>query len=301
LKYNKPPLAVEKQIELLEGRGMRIPDKALAVSQLTHINYYRLRAYWLPMEVKADKAGEHKFKEGTELGPVLAHYEFDRKLRLLLLAAIERLEVSLRTRISQILSLKHGSHAHLKPEIFQSSSKHIEFLADLREEMDRSHEDFIIHYYKKYTDPDSPPIWVVTEVMSLGLISRFFENIKTYADRGSISNPYSIHLEVLASFLHHLTHVRNNCAHHCRVWNRKFVLKFKLPHTPASIIPWFNKEDGPDRKIYNTMAMLTHLMRSIDSTYPWFERFKELLAAHPTISKEAMGFPKDWEKNPLWK
>lgn len=78
-------------------------------------------------------------------------------------------------------------------------------------------------------------------------------------------------------------------------------MKFKLPLTPSYIIPWFNKEDGRDRNIYNTIAMLAHLMRAIDPTYPWIERFKDLLAAHPTISKEAMGFPKEWEKIPLWK
>jgi abortive infection bacteriophage resistance protein len=299
LKYAKPPLSTEQQVELLKSRGMVVADQAAAATCLMHINYYRLRAYWMPMEVKAETDGEHKFKEGTKLEDVLSLYEFDRRLRLLLLAAIERLEVSFRTRFSQCLSVKYGSHAHLEEKVFHNLGRHAEHLASLNEEIQRSHETFIDHYFNTYTAPDSPPIWAVTEVMSLGLLSKMFANITTFADRGDIIKPYGVQSKVVESFLHHLTHVRNLCAHHCRVWNRKFVVTFQIPQSPAYLMAWFNQK--ADRNVYNTLTMLAHFMRCIDAGYPWFDRLKELLNSFPMANREAMGFPDKWQEIPLWK
>src|SRR5262249_53883225 len=119
------------------------------------------------------------------------------------------------------------------------------------------------------------------------------------ADRGDIVRPYGIHQKVVESFLHHATHVRNLCAHHCRVWNRKFVVTFQIPQSPAYLMGWFNQKE--DRKVYNTIAMLAHFTRAVDATYPWFDRLKELLNEFPTVSKQAMGFPEKWQEIPLWK
>ena len=62
---------------------------------MQHISYYRLRAYWLTCETPA-AAGDHAFRPGTRFEDVLALYVFDRQLRLLVMDAIERVEVALR-------------------------------------------------------------------------------------------------------------------------------------------------------------------------------------------------------------
>jgi abortive infection bacteriophage resistance protein len=48
LKYKSPRF--EQQAEHLVSRGLAIPDRAVAAYYLAHLNYYRLRAYWLPFE-----------------------------------------------------------------------------------------------------------------------------------------------------------------------------------------------------------------------------------------------------------
>ena len=53
MKYTKPPLSVDDQIALFRQRDMVFDDVASARHSLAHINYYRLRAYWLPFEVLA--------------------------------------------------------------------------------------------------------------------------------------------------------------------------------------------------------------------------------------------------------
>ena len=58
MKYTKPPLVLSAQVALLKFRGMKIPDEQSAIQSLTHLNYYRLRAYWMGMEGKKDPLGE---------------------------------------------------------------------------------------------------------------------------------------------------------------------------------------------------------------------------------------------------
>lgn len=75
MEFCKPPLKVSDQIALLQKRGMAIADEDRATRVLQHINYYRLRAYWLPFEVPEEKRpalGEHFFKNGTDFDQVVS-------------------------------------------------------------------------------------------------------------------------------------------------------------------------------------------------------------------------------------
>lgn len=94
MKFSKPPFTHEQQLDQLIQRGLHCADRAQALHYLGHLNYYRLGAYWLPFET--DHAS-HAFKPGTRFDAVLNLYIFDREVRLLVLDAIERVEVSVRT------------------------------------------------------------------------------------------------------------------------------------------------------------------------------------------------------------
>lgn len=48
MKYDKPALSFDQQIDQLESRGMAFGDRALAARFLREINYYRLRPAWQP-------------------------------------------------------------------------------------------------------------------------------------------------------------------------------------------------------------------------------------------------------------
>lgn len=106
MKYAKPPLSIDEQIALLRRRGMTVDDDAQARQALQHINYYRLRAYWLPFEVAPGPDGEHAFVQGTRFSTVMRYYAFDQRLKLLLLDAIERFEISLRTHWAHELAMR---------------------------------------------------------------------------------------------------------------------------------------------------------------------------------------------------
>ena len=109
--YNKPPKTFDEQIQILENRGLIINDRARAKRHLSNVSYYRMSAYMLPFK-KRDASGKplDEFVEGTTWDDVYSLYKFDRKLRLLVFDAIERIEIALRTQVIYQLSHKYGSH-----------------------------------------------------------------------------------------------------------------------------------------------------------------------------------------------
>lgn len=298
MKYEKPPLSIDQQIDLLSSRGMIIPDRARAARYLTHINYYRLRAYWMPFE-EPDGSGTHHFKPGTQFEHPLSLYIFDRKFRLLVLEAIERVEISFRTRFAYIIGNRYGSHAYLDTSLFKKQSLHEQCMESLREEYDRSREAFIAHYKTKYGDPELPPIWASCEIMSLGQLSKWFQNLKLRSDRQEIASEFNLDESILTSFMHHLTHIRNLVAHHSRLWNRRLTLTMSLPQRPKDIVSLFNRHK--ERNIYNTLVMLGFLLNTMSPGTTWPVRLKQLLEENSIGNPADMGFPPDWQELSLWK
>lgn len=297
MQFAKPPISFEAQVDLLVSRGMSIPDPARACRYLAHINYYRLRAYWLPLE-KSGGNDEHLFRPGTCFDDVLALYLFDRKFRLLIIEAVERIEVSFRTQFAHVLAMRYGSHPHLDAGLFFHPEKYQRCLKGLREEISRSSETFIDHYRTRYTDPEMPPIWAACEVMSFGQLSSWFNNLKYRPDRQAIASIYDLDEKVLASLMHHLTHVRNLAAHHSRLWNRRLTFTMRQPQRPKKLRRDFNL--GADRNIYNTLVMLGYLLKVSSPGTSWVNRLRQLLNEYPQASPAAMGFPVDWQEREFW-
>jgi abortive infection bacteriophage resistance protein len=291
--FAKPATTHQQQIALLKSRGMLIPDEIDAECQLTHINYYRLGAYWLPFE--RDHA-THQFTPGTSLARVLSLYQFDRNLRLLVMDALETIEISVRSQWSYCMAHHHGPHAHLDPSLsvrYEFWQKNKDSLA---EEVARSDEIFIRHLMGTYAEP-LPPVWAACEVMSLGLLSRWYNALKPMRTRSAIASVYGLDERVFQSWLHHLTTVRNCCAHHSRLWNREFTI------TPAAPIakPRFLAAEWTqgNRHIYNSLLLIAHLLSCIKPHNDWPRRLISLTNDY-SIDTTRMGFPLNWKQQTTW-
>ena len=143
--FAKPATTIPEQIEILRSRGMRIDDESHAQLLLQHVSYYRLAAYWRPFELDSTS---HLFRQGTSLEDVVALYTFDRDLRLLLLDAIECIEVSLRSTWAHTLALEAGAHGHLDVTLAKSEIRWRQFLGSLMHELSRSKETFVQHLHR---------------------------------------------------------------------------------------------------------------------------------------------------------
>jgi abortive infection bacteriophage resistance protein len=289
MRYAKPALTFEQQIDLLQGRGLAIPDRPRAKHWLGHISYYRLSAYLLPF-----KDGD-TFRPGTTFDSVAGLYIFDRKLRLILLDAIERVEVALRTCLTYELSHAHGVFGHTDSRNFEPRFRHDRFMEQLAKAEADSKETFVSHYRRKYTSERHLPVWMATELLSLGQLSRLYE-----ASHPNVKRAFARDLNagdrVVASWLHTLSYVRNVCAHHSRLWNRELAIKPVLPRlTPA----WPYRVPSNER-LYCVLVILRHTLMRISPRCLWHERLLALFDGHPEVSLDAMQIPADWRTAPLW-
>lgn len=142
-----------------------------------------------------------------------------------------------------------------------------------------------------------PPIWAVCEVMSLGTLSHWYSNLQPSATRRAIADIYDIDQSVLQSWLHHLSLIRNICAHHARLWNREFAILPMRPRTrPAHLSAEFRTGS---RRIYNSLLILLHFMDTISPGHRWRQRLMALTAEH-SVPISAMDFPAHWRDSPLW-
>ncbi|GIU51738.1 ABC transporter permease [Shewanella sairae] len=300
IPFVKPPITFADQIQKLQQRGLIVSNRAEAEFYLSQLNYYRFAAYCLPFE--QDHAS-HTFQANTKFEDVLNLYIFDRELRLLMLDAIERFEVSLRTQIAYSLSHSYGTaHPHLNPAIFHSTQIYDKSVENLEGEVNRSREDFIRHLTNKYSE-DLPPIWAAVELMTIGQLSKWYSNIKKRRDRQDIARAYQVDESILTSFCKHLTHVRNYSAHHARLWNRGFTLTMTVPRRgPQDLVAGLDstqQQGRAQRKIYNTLVMLIHLMNIMNPGHHWKQRLIDLIQSHK-IDTSKMGFPADWQQRQIW-
>ncbi len=291
----KPFHSYDQQIDLLESRGLQIPDRDTARHFLQHHNYYRLSAYRFSFQ----DASDH-FRPGANFEDLCQLYQFDRGLRLLVGEACEALEVSVRARWAYVLGEQHGSQAFENPSIFGDPQLHTRHLASLDREIGRSHEVFIPHYQNTYGMP-RPPIWAACEVMSFGLLSRFYANIKQVSLQKQIAKTYGLSAQGLESLLLHASYLRNLCAHHSRLWNRSFTITVALPRRhPVGVVPALNSDPTADRKIYNSLVLLAHLMDVISATADWKPRLKAHLLTLNQPDHTEMAFPSGWQALDFW-
>lgn len=151
MKYTKLPITIEEQVDKLKARGLKFDSEDKARNYLSNISYYRLRAYTYPFQ---DNVQENQpFNIEVTFEQIIELYVFDRKLRLLIFDAIEKIEVALRTQIIYHFALSNGSHWQLKPELYRDPMRFANHLDSLQKEIDRSNETFIDHYKNKYTHP----------------------------------------------------------------------------------------------------------------------------------------------------
>jgi abortive infection bacteriophage resistance protein len=291
--FQKPATTYQQQLARLKERGMLIPYEQTALRALAQLNYYRLSAYWRAFEVDSAK---HQFKPNTHFTEVVNLYNFDKQLRLQILSAIERVEVSVRAKWAYVLAHHHGVHAHLEPTItkeFWSWHANSEKLKEAL--IVAKKEPFIQHFKVAYEEP-TPPIWVICEVMTLGLLSKYYDNLKPKETRRAIAHTYGLDDDCLASWLQHLTVIRNICAHHARLWNRELVKTPQQIKTKPMVLAG---QFAPNRKIYNTLLILLYFTDVIDLEPHWRTELLALLNQHPTLLPR-MGFPIDWANKPIW-
>ena len=288
IPFDKPPLSNKEIIRLLSERGMIIDDPKRAEHYLDFISYYRLSVYMLPFQDE-----RHSFKKPVSFEKILRLYSFDRRLRLLSMDALERIEVAFRTVIVNCLSEKCGAFWLENPDCFHDKNKRntqASMLEEIRKQIEQQKTaPSLEHYYQTYSAPEIPPAWIVFEILPFGCVSRIYENLKR-PYRKAVAEKFGIEESILQSWFHALSVLRNSCAHHSRIWNRKYPFKIKKANA-------FPELDTAER-FYCFALIIDILLSRIVQTPTWTLRLKETINEFSdVVNPVQMGFPANPNKN----
>lgn len=296
-EYPKKIISFDEQIKRLIDRGMIIEDVEEAKNFLKNISYFRLQGFW--WEFQIDKTN-HQFKENTKFSLVIDLYTFDRKLRLLIFDAIERIEIALRTKMIYYLSIEKDQwwfenfNNFFVKEFFDDSLNEIDI------ELKRTKEIFIKTHYDKYGEETRPPAYKTLEVVSFGCLSKIYSNLNNdISAKNRIAKEFNLpNFSFLKSWLQTFNIIRNIIAHHSRLWNRNIDFPPKSLHSTEFA---FIQIPSNLNSFYHCISCILFVLNKISNGHSFKQKFISLLNEHPSINTSEMGFPKDWQNQDIWK
>ena len=160
-------------------------------------------------------------------------------------------------------------------------------------------EEFLQEHYARYSSPSMPPVWKTLEVVSLGNLSKLYANMKDVSVKKQVAKSMGLpQYTYMESWMRSLTVLRNCCAHHARTWNRRYPT---MPQIPARLpLSWIDTRNVRPMKLYAQLCTLLYLEQSITPNSNIKQQLLALFAKYPQISLRAMGFPQNWQQQPLW-
>ncbi|MBE0493630.1 MAG: Abi family protein [Thiomicrospira sp.] len=279
--FIKPALTPEKLLEKYIQQGLVVAEAEyeLALRYFRFVGPYRLKGY---LHHRIDSQTKQLTDE-LSFDTLRQYYEFDRELRLLVIGAIDRIEVAVRTSMSNVLSLKHGAHWFLNPSIFNETREwsHEKLVKTLTQDTSKAHNrQFVSHYFKHYESPDLPPSWAISEIVSFGFWSKTYSVLNQSNDRKAIAMKFKIDQpEVFRSWLHALTVLRNHAAHHSQILYAP--IRVKPSHYKRKDIHFTAPESFESLSI-----ILEYFLSQIALGESWDIQLSQLFVRYPAVSNQ---------------
>lgn len=328
MSYPKPWKSYQEQLDGLKARGLLVESDAKALEYLERIGYYRLSGYWYPFrkrsgflceldergrkpnKIKPTRLALDEFRGSATFQNTVELYVFDKQLRMLVMDAIERIEIALRVSVAHLLG-HYDKFAYLDSNLFHTEfsqeinfqtglTKHHEWLSKHAQLISRSKEDFVRHNKSKYGYPLA--IWVACEVWDFGALSVLYGGMREQ-DQDAISAHYGIKSgRIFATWLRSFNYLRNVCAHHSRLWNRNIIDQPKLP--ASAELAWvqsFEASNHARARCFLLLKMLQHMLKVINPNSSWAGRVEQHLLGFPDLTHieidiQSMGAPENWQK-----
>ncbi len=279
----KRPTSFSEQLDIMRSRGLYISDHKNSLAILERINYYRLSAYTLTIKNRQTDI----FFEGTKFEDIYGLYEFDRKIRHLLVGILESIEIAFRTCVAYDLAHAFGSLGYMQGENFVDESFHANLLSELEKSKSKNQEVFIDHHNKKYGGQF--PIWVAVELMSFGTISKLYSNLQDGEKQRIAKKYYGTSPAYLTTWIHTAVYIRNICAHYGRLYNKSLKVSPKLHKR--------NKKLRLNKSLFSAIFVFRELCRSTDEWNNFVTNLDAIIDQYScVIDLPKIGFPTEWEK-----
>lgn len=270
-------ITTELQIDILKERSLLIDDVRQAIKVLDIISYFRHAGYWRHFETAQTP---HQFKKSSCFSDIVSQYSFEKQLRVLLFIAIQTIGVSVRTKIIKHFAFEFGTFWFMDESYAPNETRLAANLAVVRKEVSRSHDDFITEHFRKYSEPDLPPIWKTLEFIPMGTCFKLYFNFSDASAKHAVVREFGLnHHKFLRSWLECLAVLRNCCPHHSRLLNRVFPVKPVIPmRMPNS---WITDFSFCEQTLYPQLCYVVYWLNSIPSSNTFVADFKQLLSKYP--------------------
>lgn len=137
-------------------------------------------------------------------------------------------------------------------------------------------------------------------VISMGTLSKLYSNFSDASAKHAVAREFGLnHHKFLRSWLECLAVLRNCCAHHSRLSNRVFPVKPKMPERMPNT--WIANFSFREQTLYPQLCYVAYWLNAITSGNTFIANFKQLLAKYPSVNTRLLGFPCNWEQEPLWR
>lgn len=282
-KTHQPPMTINEQVENLKNIGLIVNDEEYAKQILNDISYFRLiKAYSLNL-----KSQDGNYNKGVSFEQIVDLYLFNANFRQLIFPEIEKVEINMRCRISNIFAERYGVLGYLDAENFMSAAYHRVFLDDIEAEIQRNSKAPYVRNFQKNYEGGQLPIYALVEIFSFGTLSKFYKNMRN-ADKKIVAKTFGVGYTYLQSWLESIAYVRNICAHYGRLYNAK------LSKTPV-LYKEYTKAGIGNNRIFGILLCLKHLLKNDKHWNLFVERVGLLFEKHENVQIKTMGFPTDWE------
>ena len=283
---------MEDQITLLKSEGLIFMDEEKANHLLQNISLFRFKSYLKPFRLQNSKT----FKPNSTFEAAYSLYKFDSELRKMICSELEKIEVSIRAQLSLTISQNAGIFWFTDSSNFKLKQLHNNLLTTLKSELNRSDEEAIVDFRTKYTN-DFPPSWITFEISSFGTLSKLYSWLNSGLSRRQVASYYGLSDTVMISWLHSLVYIRNICAHHGRLWNKQMSIN---PIVPRKLKLPFVSIPKETKKLYYILSTILYFLQTVNPKNTFVSRFTQFIDKYPQVDLNAMGFPKDWQQEPLW-
>jgi abortive infection bacteriophage resistance protein len=142
------------------------------------------------------------------------------------------------------------------------TEEHNKLLKKLSINREKSTEAFVAEYRELHEEEAFLPIWMAVETLSIGSLAIMYQGLEGQS-RKEIADRYCVTKTILISWLESLVYVRNLCAHHSRLWNRKLAVS---PIAPKRDGAWEKPKPIPNNSFYAVSLVLERLHRILGNT-----------------------------------
>lgn len=289
----KPFLSFDDQLSLLKKRNLIIRSEEDAKHILKTENYYRLSGYFKLFV----KCGTDVFIDGFSFKQLLKIYYFDFELRLLLDRFLAIAEINARTRIAYNLARVSSPDSYLDVRNFSSAGFHASFINEINKERKRSSRNPIVSHFAG----QDIPIWVLVEIMTFGVISKMYANLTKAFQNAICASPDYAKTYVRGRYENYLKiacDLRNICAHHGRLYGKRFPHNISLSKKDADLFKkyGFSTPSGSSSTAFELVFATTKLLENNDVKNKLVKLLKRLFHKYKRyISLDSIGFNNNWD------